>query len=347
MPEKFSISDSKNNSKAFMKEVMQLSPSTIISLYEIDVTDLLIDNQFIFDENSVSESETKLRFHNTNTFVVQKKSIIWRGKEYIAAPIRITGFESTLQGALPKPVMGISVSDQSVGAFSVLKSYLSKLDDLVGAKVTRYKTFAKFLDQVNFNYHTPPQGFDPDITAEFPREVYYIERKSTENKFTLEFELASNLDVEGVRLPRRIVLKDRCPWSYRGAGCCYDFPTELSADEHGDRDLPTNFTAPPVATNLGTEIRNIIKKSNFVNRGDWNPDRVYAKGDFVRVTKNNINYYFVAAITVPAGKKPPNADYWIADECSKDIRGCRLRWEKSGLSLPYGGFPSASKQRNV
>lgn len=346
MPDKYTLSESKDNSKAFGREVMQLSPSAVISLFEIDVTNLLVDNQFILSENQVNENERIIRFHNSNIFVEQKRSIIWKGKEYFPAPIRMSNFETTLQGTLPKPVMGISVSDQSVEAFSILKNYLSKLDDLVGAKVTRYKTFAKFLDATNFEAVTPPQDFSPNITAEFPREVFFVERKSTENKFTLEFELASNLDVEGVRLPRRIVLKDRCPWSYRGAGCCYDFPQLLKTAEHGERTLPDGFVAPPVATGLGYEIKNILKKGVLIKKDEWRSEVEYNIGDFIYVSKDNINYYFVAKVK-NKGIKPPNTEYWIADECAKDIRACRLRWQESGLALPYGGFPSATKQRRV
>jgi len=348
MVEKRSISDSQTDSKAFMKEVMKLSPSSVVNLYEIDLSNLLLDNQHIFSLDETKESDRILRFHNSNVFLQQRKNIIWNGKKFFPAAIRMSGFESTLQGTIPKPVMGISSSEQTLEAFAILKDQLSKLDDLVGAKVTRYKTFIKFLDFVNFEGVQPPQDFSPGIKAEFPREIYYIERKSNENKFTLEFELAANLDVEGVRIPRRIVLKERCPWSYRGAGCCYEFPNLLNSEEHGDRTLPTNFKATPKAISIGHEIKNILKtpENSLVNKGNWGENVKYNVGDYVYVTKDNINYYFVAKKESLA-IKPPNMDYWLADECTKDLRGCRLRWQDSGLALPYGGFPSAMKQRKV
>jgi hypothetical protein len=112
--------------------------------------------------------------------------------------------------------------------------------------------------------------------------------------------------------------------------------------------------APPVATELGYEIRNIVGKptSDLINQGKWTEKSTYIKGDFVFVIKDLIKYYFVAKKVVPAGNKPPNSDYWAGDACSKDIIGCKLRFsseknETSNGVLPFGGFPSAEKQRGV
>ena len=43
----------------------------------------------------------------------------------------------------------------------------------------------------------------PDPNAEFPREVYKIDRKSAENRDIVEFELAAPTDLAGVRIPKR------------------------------------------------------------------------------------------------------------------------------------------------
>ena len=54
----------------------------------------------------------------------------------------------------------------------------------------------------------------PDPTATFPDEVYFIDRKSTENRDIIEFELAASFDLNGVRLPKRQVL----PADFPGVG---------------------------------------------------------------------------------------------------------------------------------
>jgi lambda family phage minor tail protein L len=60
-----------------------------------------------------------------------------------------------------------------------------------------------------------------DPTAEFPRDVYYVDRKSGETSELVEFELAASLDLAGVALPRRQIIQNYCPWLYRGAECGY------------------------------------------------------------------------------------------------------------------------------
>ena len=37
----------------------------------------------------------------------------------------------------------------------------------------------------------------------------------------VEFELAASFDLEGVALPRRQIVQNVCPWTYRGAECGY------------------------------------------------------------------------------------------------------------------------------
>ena len=50
--------------------------------------------------------------------------------------------------------------------------------------------------------YTNPLG-TPDPNAEFPQEVYAIDRKSSENRELVEFELAAPTDLAGVRIPKR------------------------------------------------------------------------------------------------------------------------------------------------
>ena len=54
----------------------------------------------------------------------------------------------------------------------------------------------------------------PDPTATFPDEIYYIDRKITETRDIIQFELAASFDLQGVRLPKRQVL----PADFPGVG---------------------------------------------------------------------------------------------------------------------------------
>jgi phage-related protein len=60
---------------------------------------------------------------------------------------------------------------------------------------------------------------DADDTANFADDIYYIDRKSHEDRDMVEFELASSVDLAGVQLPRRQVIQNICTWQYRGAEC--------------------------------------------------------------------------------------------------------------------------------
>lgn len=64
-----------------------------------------------------------------------------------------------------------------------------------------------------------------DPGAELPLDVYFIDRKSAENKVMVEFELAAAFDLMGVQLPRRLIVQNYCPWAYRvnddSSGCSY------------------------------------------------------------------------------------------------------------------------------
>lgn len=63
-----------------------------------------------------------------------------------------------------------------------------------------------------------------DATQEFDPEVWFIDRKVSEDAEVVEFELASALNFQGVRLPRRQIIANQCPWVYRGPGCGYTGP---------------------------------------------------------------------------------------------------------------------------
>ena len=51
----------------------------------------------------------------------------------------------------------------------------------------------------------------PDPTAEFPQEIYKIDRKATETREVVQFELASVLDLAGIRAPMRQCTRTEFP----------------------------------------------------------------------------------------------------------------------------------------
>lgn len=121
------------------------------------------------------------------------------GIAYTPIPIALEGIEYNGQGSLPTPSLSISNGSR------VLMAGIVTLNDLTGAKFTRIRTMRKFLDD----------GADPDPAATLPYDVYTINRKVKQNKYVVEFELASKFDQEGVKLPRRQMIKNTCTQRYR------------------------------------------------------------------------------------------------------------------------------------
>lgn len=145
--------------------------------------------------------------------------------EYAAWPITAEGFARTTDQQ-PQPKLLVGNVDGSISLLCVT------FEDLVGAKLTRLRTFGKYLDAVNF----PDGNPSADPSQEFPPEVWFIERKSAEVAEAVEFELASALDFAGVQLPRRQIIANNCPFQYRGAGCNYTGPAVADVNDNPTSD---------------------------------------------------------------------------------------------------------------
>lgn len=181
------------------EELNKLAPSSIIELFELDAT-----------ASSIGDTVIR-RFHSG---VNQQISgdIVWNGRTYNRYAIQADGFKYDGQGQLPRPTVTIS---NTLGLATAL---IIDFNDLVGAKVTRIRTLKKYLDAVNFTSGTNATA---DPYAEFAREIYIIDRKTLENREVVSFELAAAFDIMGVQLPRRQIIQNICPWTYRGEGCGY------------------------------------------------------------------------------------------------------------------------------
>ena len=83
-------------------------------------------------------------------------------------------------------------------------------------------------------------------------------------------------------------------------------------------------------------------------------DFVYRETSNIKVSKSDINevpnweplmkVYVCLKNHTSAPNKDPlfNKEYWVADQCSKTLTGCRMRFENEG-SLPFGGFPGTEE----
>jgi lambda family phage minor tail protein L len=187
---------------ALREDLNKLNPSSIIELFEL---------QLNAAQHGVNDT---YRFH-AGTNMVDNGDVTWAGNSYLRFPVEADGFEYSGQGQLPRPKLRVS---NILGTITAL--LLTLPNGLEGAKVTRLRTLARFIDGVNFSGGTNPYG-TPDPTAEFPREIYYIDRKVVETRDVIEFELAAVFDLIGVRAPKRQCVSNVCQWKYRGPECGY------------------------------------------------------------------------------------------------------------------------------
>jgi lambda family phage minor tail protein L len=186
-------------------EIQKLAPSAIVELFVLDAT---------------SFGGDVYRFHaGTNGLQLR---VVWQGNTYEPFPVQATGFEFNGSGQLPRPKLVVS------NVTGIITAMVLAYQDLLGAKLTRKRTMVKYLDAVNFPGGTNPTA---DPTAEFQDDVYFIDRKSAETREVVEFELAAAFDVNGVKLPRRQIVQNVCPWKYRGAECGYTGTQYFNAND--------------------------------------------------------------------------------------------------------------------
>ena len=160
----------------------------------------------------------------------------------------------------------------------------------------------------------------------------------------MSYELVSIMDLENINLPFRTMYATRCPWTYRGAGCCYEFKSRRTDEHEGCNYMPNN--AQPIAKSNDEKFSDVkeLRGLQMVDAGLYNEASTYTPGMYVHTVKDNVKYYFVC-IQTTTGNSPTNSTYWEADKCSKSIKGCRLRWEEYVQTniLPFGGFPALGR----
>ena len=385
-----SKSQAETSMKALHGEAARLDPTALIELFEIDLSDILTPdrlekrekfnqlNLLVGGSLTTNPQESALsifRFHNS--IKLFKRDIWFQGNRYFPFPCKTEGFEVNSNGTAATPTISFGSRPEALSRFAILKELMRDLNDLTGARVNRIRTFTKFLDNRNWFetdangnlttnpgtrlYEDIPKDIAPDENSFFPPDVYYIDKKSYEDKTAMQFQLASYVNFEEIKLPRRIFNQNRCNWKYRGQGCLYE--TTLRAKEQGTDKNFEQFDgailpgrAPAVATENNEKISDIISSYSPNSSNTpivWAQGVAYQTNQVVYITHHKINYYFVAKSNVPENTPPPNETYWVADQCSKTLAGCKMRWSNPDVllpdspfngALPFGGFPAITKR---
>ena len=140
------------------EEASSLNPTALVTLFEIDLG-TIADTRGI----AINEANRIFRFHNN--LKIGTTDIVFQGNKYILMPVETEGYEIKSNGTLPTPVLRMSVVDQASVLFSIIKREIRQYGDLLGCKITRRRTFAKFLNATNFTDLTRPDNLDSDTTS--------------------------------------------------------------------------------------------------------------------------------------------------------------------------------------
>ena len=209
-------------------ELVKLTPSALIELYILDVNDLSGAGPLDYEDPGTWDG--MYRFYNMGLNELES-IVIWQEEEYIPFPIEVSGYAVEGEKQTPRPTLSVSNLD------SLIQDLVVKYDDLLGGRVIRKRTFAKFLDSVNFCDGNPYA--DPE--QELPETVFYVNKKLSENIDVMSFELSSPWDVDDLKLPRRVMTSNTCSWQYRGSTCGYNKSCTDPGDTCWDyTDTPVN-----------------------------------------------------------------------------------------------------------
>lgn len=205
----------------------------------------------------------------------------------------------------------------------------------------------------------------PDPTVEFPREVYYVDRKTAETRDIVEFELAAVFDLAGVRAPKRQCISSVCQWTYRSAECGYTYKSiaapatsvnittnEIYIASHGlvTGDLLRIATTPGgtpmtisgvqlaqdgISALVSRNLRYAIKINDNIFLLASTQARAFAGfSDDIQGAGSGAHTFQHGFYFNTDAQCPTPAD----DDCGKRLFSCRLRFGSTG-SLPFGSFP--------
>ena len=124
----------------------------------------------------------------------------------------------------------------------------------------------------NFPDNLNPFGV-PDPDSRFDDDIFKVNRKTQENKYFVEFELVSPLELEDVQIPARTMIANYCTWQYRGDGCFYgrrsDFISQKVKMADNNVVTPTSFFEKDNGLNLGIPLADANNKK-FADENGYN-----------------------------------------------------------------------------
>jgi lambda family phage minor tail protein L len=188
------------------ERVQSATPGQKIQLFDLDFT-------------PIDPTATVLRFIPMTDESTVSGAVQWRGQTYTPLPIMVSGLEVAGRGSLPRPTLSVG------NTFGVANAMVAELGTVSGAILTRWQTFAEFLDT----------GSAPNPNAYFPTDIFILDRIIRRDFQAMEVECRSYIDFDRMKLPARQMFNNFCSHLYRTwDGAAFDY---------------TNATCPYVGAN--------------------------------------------------------------------------------------------------
>ena len=172
----------------------------VVTLYELEMI-----------EAAGSTPATVYYFHDEKTF----ENLTFNGNTYISFPVHIEGLEVRNDGPAPRPTMQIPNIESVFKDGSKLDPSPSDntsnflIEDLLSKRVTRRRTLEKYVG-------IGSTSAEASGNLEFPSVTFIIDRIVSKTALSITLELASPFDLEGMKVPSRLVTSVYCPWVYKG-----------------------------------------------------------------------------------------------------------------------------------
>ena len=297
-----------------ISDVNGLEPGDLIDLFELDMS-----------TGTAAASEPIFRWHSGYNENLQE--IVWQGNRYSAFPIKAEGFEWSGKGSIPKPTLTVA------NITSLLTGVISSYDDLVGSKVTRRRTFAKYLDAYCYVGGYPAGGKCTGESGGTPYSLSKADCLDATKNGSAGTWTAYTSSTCGTCSDTQYTTKAACEtasetWT---AGIWYASALADDTAYFSDEIWYIDRKAVETRTHIQFELTaahdvegvKLPARSVIANLCPWTYKGVecgYSGSNYFDLDNNSTN---------SAG-----------DVCAKNFKACELRFPEP-QELPFGGFPGA------
>ncbi|KRW62332.1 phage minor tail protein L [Pseudomonas sp. TTU2014-080ASC] len=197
-----------------IRDLQTLEPGAEVVLLELDGSDFGAD-VLRFHGHAIPHTPEEIIAAGAHANQLPAKPIWWRGQEYAAWPVQVTGIEANSDGQAVRPSFSVGNVNGRITALCLA------FEDLLQFRLTIRTTLAQYLDVANFPTGNPTADPNQEIV-----DVWYVDQKTHEDGETVVWDLASPADVGDQKVGRQMTTL--CHWAmtggYRGPDCGYTGP---------------------------------------------------------------------------------------------------------------------------